>query len=347
MLSVVTMNCDAKKVSLRDWGVGAMSAALVLWTAACSPAFVEGETSQESALEDAQDTTTLRLRAETQGSVNVANAYWMARLSALAYQSEHAQRTALTALGAPIDDAHYRFFDQAGMQAFYVATDHAAILAFRGTEGGSLRDLWTDAAALNRVQAWVGRVHRGFEEGTEALWHDGGLGDFLRSRHGYDRKVDGPRPSRLPLFVTGHSLGGALATLATMRSLIDGCLEDQRATLPRSLGCKDRRIVVTSLMTFGAPRVGDPTLAAWLGAELSERGVSAHRFVNESDVVPQVPVIDYRHVALRNDEDAFLRYLDGGGRLVSGRFNENRSSRVSDHGIEKYVTKLAVLSGGR
>ena len=65
----------------------------------------------------------------------------------------------------------------------------------------------------------------------------------------------------LPLFITGHSLGGALALLAT------------RLTAPDVTG---------ACYTFGAPRIGNYECFRFIKTPV-------YRVVNSSDVVPRVP----------------------------------------------------------
>jgi triacylglycerol lipase len=69
------------------------------------------------------------------------------------------------------------------------------------------------------------------------------------------------------VFVTGHSLGGALATL---------CAADVRATLRAA----------TTLYAFASPRAGDPAFAARFNEECPE----AWRIVNTEDIVNTVPL---------------------------------------------------------
>ena len=78
----------------------------------------------------------------------------------------------------------------------------------------------------------------------------------------------GRRRERQRVWVTGHSLGGALAVLlaATMRE----------SNLP-----------VDGLYTFGAPRVGDKSFADRLDRALE--GAAHWRVVNEGDLGPHVP----------------------------------------------------------
>ncbi len=70
------------------------------------------------------------------------------------------------------------------------------------------------------------------------------------------------------LLVTGHSLGAAMATLA---------LPDIEANL---------KVKVTSLYTFGSPRVGDDAFARAYNTAFGRR---SFRIVNTSDIVTSVP----------------------------------------------------------
>ncbi|KAL6762402.1 Alpha/Beta hydrolase protein [Haematococcus lacustris] len=82
------------------------------------------------------------------------------------------------------------------------------------------------------------------------------------------------------LWVTGHSLGGAMATLT-------------------ALGLKRQGYNVAGLYTFGSPRVGNAGFSRlFRDAGLWTR---SYRFVNEDDAVPQVPltVMGYAHVGQR------------------------------------------------
>jgi pimeloyl-ACP methyl ester carboxylesterase len=78
-------------------------------------------------------------------------------------------------------------------------------------------------------------------------------------------RVEAIREGR-SLWLCGHSLGGALATLAA-----------------------DRLTGVTGVFTFGSPAVGDARFA-------SRWNVPGKRFRNFTDIVPWLPMLKYRHV---------------------------------------------------
>jgi hypothetical protein len=73
-----------------------------------------------------------------------------------------------------------------------------------------------------------------------------------------------------PLFITGHSMGGALAVLTAWRL----------ATLGRP---------PVATYTFGAPRVGDTTFC-------SGYALPTYRIVNRLDIVPEVPLTSVKRL---------------------------------------------------
>jgi len=132
-----------------------------------------------------------------------------------------------------------------------------AIIAFRGTQTDSFRDLITDASFVLENWDRPGRVHSGFSASLSSI-----LAPIQTWLHDTN-------PSRLLL--TGHSLGAALATLLAAR------LAD------------DNRPI--ELVTFGSPRVGDEALAASLGS------LVVRRYVNCTDAVALLPPpLIYSHV---------------------------------------------------
>ena len=106
-------------------------------------------------------------------------------------------------------------------------------------------------------------IHRGFEDAVEP---SGGYFDALK-----------PNKTQ-PLFVTGHSLGGALAIIAAER-------------IRREL-----KIEASAVYTFGAPRVGSAAFAGSYNAYgLGDR---SYRLIHGLDIVPTLPPsrLGFRHV---------------------------------------------------
>jgi hypothetical protein len=141
-----------------------------------------------------------------------------------------------------------------------------AVLVFRGTEVGgvSAADLFTDVnTALAPFPGSPGaQVHSGFQRAFKYLWPR--LEPALTSAmHDLDH-----------LFVAGHSLGGALAVLATAQLFT-------QAPVAAPLRTKLRGVY-----TFGGPMVGDPDFAALCGGLFGDR---TFRHVYGYDVVPRLP----------------------------------------------------------
>ena len=165
-------------------------------------------------------------------------------------------RTALAAGGFRLNGV---LFDGATNTQGYVAVRRPddgpgmVVLAFRGTQ--QVKDWMTNLnAATTQVcssrGAVLGNVHRGFNEA------------FLSVHPQIDRLLAGDED--LPLFITGHSLGGALATLATWYLNGDS---------------------LAACYTFGAPRVGDTGL-------MDRFRTPVYRLVNGVDPVPFLPPSD-------------------------------------------------------
>ena len=106
---------------------------------------------------------------------------------------------------------------------------------------------------------------------------------------------DGGEPP-LEVVITGHSLGGAIATLAAAEmELVDA----------------DSRYRVSRLYTFGSPRVGNANFASWFAN--NTRAMDAFRVVHNKDAVPHLPFIDQGYHHTRYEVFYDERFDDGGG----------------------------------
>lgn len=207
--------------------------------------------------------------------------------------------------------------DKTDTQAFLVSNGQYAVLAFRGTEVKKGKDIQTDAKAL-KVSVIEGKVHRGFVEAYKSI--EPQILEGLKLVRGQ------------PLYITGHSLGAALATIATQYLERDHLLRDQ----------------IAACYTFGSPRVGN--------REFDRDFKSAiYRVVNTTDVVTVVPLLlmGYMHIG-------DVRFLERGmGDIRRGVPIAQRvfffvmavfrlfTPLVGDHGIAQYRRKLEAVAQDR
>ncbi|MFF1689240.1 MULTISPECIES: Mbeg1-like protein [unclassified Streptomyces] len=254
---------------------------------------------------------------------SLAHAYSLAQLADLAYKSEPVIEETAQQWGFDrVRHHHTRFtppFPLQDTQAFTMAGDHMIVIAFRGTEPAQIRDWLSDATTPPWPgPAKTGYVHYGFGEALQSVYP--AVQDTLAEC----------RTNGQSVWLTGHSLGGALAMLAGAR-----------------LHLEDPKLTADGIYTYGQPRTCDRLLAAACNKGLAER---IHRFVNNNDIVPQLPPEPaYTHVDT-------LRYIDASGKvrepmtLLAGLKDRAKGltgdpfapagDGVRDHSIHKYVAAL-------
>lgn len=197
--------------------------------------------------------------------------------------------------------------DDNDTQAYVRRQGNDIIVAFRGTE--SIRDMCVDTK-ISRVQLDFfpsgAYVHRGFSLQYRSL-----RDKVLEQVGALSQEEEQGKPSRLVF--TGHSLGGALATIAAL----DAGLQD----LADEVVC----------VTYGSPRVGNSAFA-----KLFNRIVDiSYRFVQGSDVVAHSPT-RWRFTHVRGGI-----HCRSGGRYAL-TVPTPWIPRVSDHGIDVYIQFFAV-----
>ncbi|MDA8031551.1 MAG: lipase family protein [Pirellulales bacterium] len=141
-------------------------------------------------------------------------------------------------------------FDKNGTQAVLASNDKHLVLAFRGTEMTSIKDIKTDFKAKTKASESGGKVHTGFQDA------------FQEVAHAIQTTLNQERFKGKPLFITGHSLGGALATIAAKE-------------LTHESG-------IAACYTFGSPRVGNDVWASTIKTPI-------YRVVNAADGVTVMP----------------------------------------------------------
>tara|TARA_B100001063_G_scaffold238655_1_gene261119 strand:+ start:35 stop:784 length:750 start_codon:yes stop_codon:yes gene_type:complete len=231
---------------------------------------------------------------------NWKNATIMAKASATAYQN-------LTQFQKQFDPEAV-MFDKDGTQVFCWKDDKVACVAFRGTEPTAWSDIKADLK-IRRVKCPTGFVHRGFRDALDEVWKDVSAWlSKVKCEH---------------VFFTGHSLGGALATLGASRWNTE----------------------TTHLYTFGSPRVGGKKFVQ------SFKTKERYRYRNNNDIVTKVPfeILGYKHVS---GEGGNFVYFDIDGNLSNKfsrwymfkqwfkgtlkGFSKLKVDGFSDHGVHNY-----------
>ena len=197
-------------------------------------------------------------------------------LSHIAYFNQLKVKAFMKQLGA---NATY-FYDVEGAQAFLSMWDDKAVLSFRGTqpiEGvgkhhrklGFFRKLrlkyfWhlpLDPLSLiylnNDLLADLKFIPTPFDDSDKVEVHSGFLSEINKIWSGIFTQIK-QDIGELPIYVTGHSLGGAMATLAGMRYSFE------------------------KVTTFGEPRVG-------IHIDKAFKSNSHTRYVNGDDPVTTLP----------------------------------------------------------
>ena len=147
-------------------------------------------------------------------------------------------------------------------RGYFASNNSHALLAFRGTEADNNNDKAADAE-INQTPEAGALVHSGFKRFLDSVWPQ-----VTQCVAGY--RANHPNQN---ICITGHSLGGALATLAFTR------LNDP----------------ASSLITFGCPRVGNPAYCNRIAAAAHTR--ACYRAVDNLDIVTHVPSDILSHYA--------------------------------------------------
>lgn len=164
-----------------------------------------------------------------------------------------------------------------------------ALVAMRGTV--TARDWGTDLNIGVQNGPTGHLVHAGFNDTFKSCVRE--LDDFFREFS----------PSHV--HCVGHSLGGALATLAAahLSQGISGGI---------------------SLYTFGCPRVGVGAFSAELTNRLGADNI--HRVYHDADPVSMIPIFPFAHIP---SDDAGMRLHWSGGRITpSAHFMENYETGI-------------------
>ena len=257
-------------------------------------------------------------------------AWLMAVMSQLAYVLFENSADLLKKALSEADFELIKPFNCNGTQAFLAKreSDKMTILAFRGTQQEEPQDIITDLKA-NFYQDEKGvKIHDGFYRAFKCVEID--IKNTVENFKDYS------------LYVTGHSLGGALALIAT-----------------RALNSDN----LAACYTFGSPKVGNEEFDDDIKPPI-------YRIVNAYDIVPFSPptyifeimyvlpwkkLRDFAKQFLGYDHHGDMRYLTHckdsmEGLKVIANYNEflrlaglwtHKKESVKHHAIDAYCEKLA------
>ena len=205
-----------------------------------------------------------------------------------------------------------RGFSKKSAQAALVEHSTYLAMVFRGTDEPAD---WIDNLNAFPELALFGAFHRGFLHSVQDLWNP------LFARYS---ELNRQKPRAL--FITGHSLGGAMATVASS-ILIQ---EDES---------------FTSTYTFGQPRAITRETGRVYNVEAKGK---TFRFQNNNDIVTRAParIMGYTHVGtflyitqqkqIQQDPGLWLQFLDGASGAMDS-LKESGLDAVADHGMIHYL----------
>ncbi|MGD1928764.1 MAG: hypothetical protein ACFB12_07620 [Leptolyngbyaceae cyanobacterium] len=230
------------------------------------------------------------------------------------------------------DDYKYLVNRSTDTQAFMFRKHQHIVLVFRGSQQAAD---WATNFKFRMKQFAVarmpqddaiptGEVHRGFHD----AWQSVEKRVLYRLKQWYV-------PGKTQLWITGHSLGGALAALAATSLEYQG-------------------FQVAGLYSFGQPRVGDWSFTRAVNSRMGDR---MFRYVNNNDVVPLIPPqINPVNPGRLYGHMGQFRYFDWRGKLHENSYVSQRwldrllgfivsvrqpgADIVADHMMEFYVRYL-------
>ena len=265
---------------------------------------------------DVHAAATQDIRSRLTGPISsqsfLARSLLFSELSMISYLDEQPARDVAAVIGLDRTAS----LDREGPEAFVFSNDRDVVVVVRGTEPQEWSDIRDDANAIADLAETTGRVHRGFRREADELWPQ------IRR----ELAEVNPDDSR-DLWFSGHSLGGAVATICALRCAV---ARDIRGP--------------AELYSSGCPRIGNKDYVRH--AHLTHR-----RWVHNNDIVTRVPPrsLGFSHA------DPFL-YLDSRGRwnpalTAAGIARDRRAAfwhavrrrrfdSLSDHLIVGYVEAI-------
>ena len=222
-------------------------------------------------------------------------------------------------------------------QAYIGQNETDIVVAFRGSESPTsidgLRD-WLLTNADNLLVLPEGSIGTDFAAaGVGTRFHKGFMGALADIWDPLFAAVDGAyQKAERRVWVTGHSLGGALALLAAWRL--------QRNFIP-----------IHRVYTFGAPMIGNAAAADAFKREFPDK---IYRFVDKDDLITKLPTMSltansYGHclteVLLGAEAAAAAEFTAAGGETLDPAAQDalwtQLTSRITSHFMTNYLARIA------
>jgi hypothetical protein len=219
---------------------------------------------------------------------------------------------------SPMPSGDYQMVDMmptADVQCMVVREADRITFVFRGTKDH--RQLLSDANVIFHDIGGGLKVHAGAWRLLDSIWP-------TLENIASETLID-----RLPIYVEGHSLGGMLACLFSLRV------------------ARERNIKVAPSTTFGEPRSLNQKAADYF----NNLGLVRWRFVDEADLVTRVPWCFglYQHVGrscfidkwgqITFDEPWYAHLLSDAVEIIQEALRRENAP-IYDHGIQRYIDAL-------
>lgn len=253
-------------------------------------------------------------------SFELVNAGWMADFAMLAYGNKPFIQEKLKVSGLTADGFVMEYLSHGTTQCFVAHNNKFVVVSMRGTEidnfWGAFKDWRRNLELRPKPDDSGGLVHEGFMQDIAEVWNDTngvpGLKSYLRPL-----LAGGTRT----LWITGHSLGAALCTLAAERAVRDAGFD------------------VRGVYTYGSPRVGDIQFKQ----NYEARGLNAktYRVVYDIDVAQRLfPGAAYTHVGQ-------FKFIDADGHLHTNVPNPTAEEGALPEptGAQEWAVRLHRLLG--
>mmetsp|Transcript_14819 Transcript_14819/g.21897 ORF Transcript_14819/g.21897 Transcript_14819/m.21897 type:complete len:504 (-) Transcript_14819:201-1712(-) len=205
--------------------------------------------------------------------------------------------------------------------AFVGRTVDGIVIAFRGTQPSSPLD-WLQNAAIflskikikssksNTMIDIPGLIHSGYYQAVKSLWKPvtNEVKALLKDQHDNNN-----------VYITGHSKGGAMASIAAILFQLD-------ESLP---------VNVTQVCTFGSIKVGDSSFR-----DAYNRLVNQTSYENHLDIIPFLPPSSNSFMEEMVDDADMVNMLDG--MLWSREYKQKKNKYAWDYqtvGRRRYIDK--------